>query len=181
MKKLLFIGLILAICILAMPQGVMAAQTNTADPVIVNAEYLAAPLGFTAGLATEGFVWDLIKADEGGANLRSGEDAPLTFTVNSAGTWTVTVTDSDLYADSDGYLYSPTAMVHTLANSFKIANDGDTGMIDIIGGDVTIQTGSPEDTAFNKAIDQAVVQADYAADDYSITLTFTCTNDWNAP
>jgi hypothetical protein len=172
MKKVLLIGFVLAILLIAFPQGVMAETAP--DTVTVTAEYLYSPLEFSADLAGE-FNWDLEEAAEGGANEYPGA---LVFVVDSPLAWDVYAADTT--GSQPGYLYSPTAAVHNLANPFLIADEGDDDMIDIIAGPI-IESGVPADIGFIKTIDQVVEQEDYAANDYSITITFSCVNAWTAP
>jgi hypothetical protein len=79
MKKVLLIGLILAICILAFPQGVLAAD----DSATVNAN-IATSLDFTA--AGPVGTWDL--QPSGDTTTASNADG-ITFFVNSNGAWGV--------------------------------------------------------------------------------------------
>lgn len=178
MKRILLLGMILAICVLAFPQGVMAGDI-TPDGVVVDAAYEGSELVFTAEKydPAEGgptWPWALSEnptADTAPWNLQ--EDA-LYFTVDSTLDWDLSASGSD-----DGYMRTTTTTVKPLLdNAFLIKDEGDDAWVTTPTAGTEIETGVPADTAFWKDIDQKVVQADYSADDYSITLTFTCSNAW---
>jgi hypothetical protein len=178
MKKVLLIGLILAICILAFPQGVMAAETGN-DNVIVTASFTGTALQFDA-FQDPGFTWALVESAAGiippNGNLKVNG---MNFTVDSRADYTVTAVDSK--GTDRGHMTNggSGAGYHFLANPFLI--EGTSTMVNLEGTGttpVTIQAGTPALTNFKKDIDQAVVQSDYAAPSYAITVTFTCTNSW---
>jgi hypothetical protein len=174
MKKVLLIGLILAILLLAFPQGVMAAEKD--KEVEINAAYAGGELSFDAYLtAGVEFNWALVEALVGGANARS---AALTFTLDSPLDWTVNAADAAGVSDTEGHMIS-SSTDYVLANHFLIDNEAGTPIA--IVGNPEIEVGVPETTGFTKDIDQPVIQKDYAADDYQITITFTCSNAWTAP
>jgi len=175
MKKVLLIGLILAILLLAFPQGVMAIDKT--DPVTVNAAYAGGDLVFTADTVAAKFPWNLAEVGE---NLGNKNTDALVFTVDSPLIWHIDATDAATVPATEGYMVSTTNPLHSLANYFKIANEGGT-MIDL-SISKEIENGVPSDNAaFYKTIDQAVVQSDFAMESYSITITFTCANAWVAP
>jgi|WetSurMetagenome_2_1015567.scaffolds.fasta_scaffold664466_1 hypothetical protein len=99
MKKLLLLGLVLAILILAMPQGVSAANdqgTATVSAKIEDSITLA---------VTDPALWTLnFGVDEcsGTANCNQADGA-ISGTVNSNDDWTLTS-----QADADGYMRSST-------------------------------------------------------------------------
>jgi hypothetical protein len=86
MKKVLLIGFVLAICILAFPHGVLAIDQPPA--VIIDATYGADSVSsLDVNLAPE-FLWDL-KVNDQNEKL-----AALEFEVNSLAKWDVTATDT---------------------------------------------------------------------------------------
>jgi hypothetical protein len=173
MKKLLLIGLILAILLLAFPQGVMAAPVN--QPVIVNAQYTTSQLTFTANPVASKFPWTLIRSDVTGYNDNLNSDA-LVFTVDSNGPWTVVAADTST-AHKGHMIEAGTAGSHWLNQLFQIR---DTATYTLDGATaVQIQTGNPVDVGFTKSIAQPLLVADHdfaSSAGYTITVTFTCSN-----
>ena len=181
MKRILLLGIVLAICILVMPQGVLANEI-TPDGVLVDASYAGSALTFTAdkntGEGAPSWPWALSENAADADAPWNLQDNALVFTVDSTLDWTVGATASD-----DGYMRTETTTVKPLLNNpFMIATDDGLSMTDLelidLETTTTIETGIPADVGFSKDIDQKVVQADYSASDYKITLTFTCSNDW---
>jgi hypothetical protein len=173
MKKLLLIGLILAILLLAFPQGVMAAAPQD---VVVNANYQQTDVVFTADPAAP-WSWTLL-ADDADSNLYP---AALVFTVTSNADWTVSAEDTKTVAQNKGHMIEAgTGGSHFLKQLFEIQNPANNGFLTLEGsGPVLIQSGLATVTGFNKDIRQSVLTADrdYASSSgYTITVTFTCTN-----
>ena len=184
MKRILLFGMILAICILAMPQGVLATVI-TPGGVVVDAKYAGSALTFTADKYVTGHTgvqassppafptWPWALSENAAAatapfNLQANA---LHFTVDSTLNWDVSASGTD-----NGYMRS-TAAKPLLDNPFQIKNEGGSWVATPNNG-AAIEDGVPADTEFWKDIDQKVVQADYSAGAYSITETFTCTNLW---
>ena len=176
MKKLLLIVFVLAILLLAFPQGVMAAPVP--DAVTVNAVYENAQLTFTADTVASKFPWTLIRDDMSGynSNLNSGA---LTFTVDSRSPWTVTAEDTKTATLHKGHMIeSGTSGSHWLAQRFQIRDTTNTYYLDGASA-IQIQTGNPTDVAFTKDIAQPLLAADHdyaVSGGYEIIVTFTCGN-----
>jgi hypothetical protein len=173
MKKLLLILFVLAILLLAFPQGVMADPVN--QPVIVNAQYTTAQLTFTANTVESKFPWTLVRSDVSGYNDNLNTDA-LVFTVDSNSPWTVVAADTST-AHKGHMIEAGTAGSHFLASLFQIR---DTNTYTLDGASpVQIQTGNPVDVGFTKSIAQPLLveSHDFASSaGYTITVTFTCSN-----
>jgi|WetSurMetagenome_2_1015567.scaffolds.fasta_scaffold110923_2 hypothetical protein len=166
MKKLLFFGLILAICILAMPQGVLAA--TSAPTVPIEATYLGTPLSFVAekDLTESGsWSWPLSVNNH---NLKS---PALRFIVGTSSEWDVvaTATDGGFMRGSLGLLKQPIEMEVNNDNAAHAIGSGLT----VLNGYGPVASG----THYYSDLWQQVNDDDYgAASGYAITLTFTCTS-----
>jgi hypothetical protein len=157
MKKVLLIGLILAICVLAFPQGVLAADQNVEINANVNdvSELTAAWVGGT---------WDLYRAstDE---NLKS---QAVHVTVDSSSQWTLSAADANSEGDS-GYMISSGDGSTPLATKFKL--DGQNLDIE------TLREGNAEPlTDYYFDVQQQVINTDDSSLTYKITVTFTLTS-----
>jgi hypothetical protein len=181
MKKLLLIGLILAILILAMPQGVSAATVPQAP--IVNAN-IVHTLGFTAPSPA---TWVLDRGTSATDNYLSGSSAgdPIVMTVDSATTWGVTAIDSNTggTAGSQAHM-KPTAgfapaTALPLVNALQVQTGASayTALPETGTTPVTIQTGSQGVTTWNEDLKQTVALTDITltTGTYQMTITFTCT------
>jgi hypothetical protein len=167
MKKLLLIGIVLAICILAMPQGVLAATETS--PVTVNALYAGNPLAFAAAedVASGGWAWNLL------VNNDNYKSPALKFTVTSSSNWNVlaTATDGGFMKGSLGTLKQPFQMEVNQGGTATTVGSGLTVLHDY--GPVA------PNTIYKSAIWQSVGNDDFGSTTgYAITLTFTCTSDF---
>jgi hypothetical protein len=114
MKKLLLVGLILALCILAFPQGVMAVGVGDYQNVPITATY-GTPTDFTVVSKTEsaGWSWPLI------AGLDNPKDEVFAFHVKSSADWDLWATDQSGTADP-GYMMGS---VKHLNEPFKMTTE----------------------------------------------------------
>ena len=166
MKRVLLLGIVLAILILAMPQGVLASDIP--GDVVVSADYAGSELIFVPNTISS-FSWELFEADADD-NLYPGA---LEFDVDSTLDWDVFVKDAK--TSDTGKMVS--GSYH--CTPFEI-EDTD-GLTALTGSDQLIEKGAPVDEYFTKDIAQPVGQSDYSATGYQVTLTFTCSNGWSAP
>jgi hypothetical protein len=187
MKRVLLIGIILAILILAMPQGVLAA-TKT-PTVIVNAGYAGADLtctpSTTIGSGTGLSAWDLTKTS-GNNNFRSNA---LSIAIESTRTYHITAQDNKGATNEGLMTASDTAGLHVLANPFQMQMGGTGGArgsaADIIrtGSPLAakeVVTGLPAKFTFQSDVWQQIADTDWSSTSpYSITILFTCSNDWS--
>jgi hypothetical protein len=186
MKKLLLLGLILAILILAMPQGVSAA-TAPANPV-VNAN-IAHTLVFTAP-SPAAWVLDrgTVATDNYLSSTGSGT-APIVMTVDSANGWGVTAVDANILTGA-GHMVPVTpftpAEAGPLVNALQVMTAGPVGPTGTYTAlptaspftPVTIRTGVSGVTTWNEDLKQTVALTDYSlttGGPYRMTITFTCT------
>ena len=163
MKKLLLLGFVLAICILAMPQGVLAID----QPVTVNAVYYSA----TTFVVTNNVGTWTLAVDGSNTN-----PAGLSFDIKTLDDWSVMASASNegFMTGSNGDLKSLFQMdLRTtpalgferldLATS-KVANSG--------GPSSEVQT-------WNSKLYQPVLYNDYGSGTgYTITITFVSTTDF---
>jgi hypothetical protein len=179
MKRVLLIGIILAILILSMPQGVLA-DTKT-SPVTVNANIINV-LDFTASNGGTSAGWAMTR---GTTNTMSNG---VNFIVKSSAPWTITVLESTAPAapvpanngfmkESDGTVYT-TPNGRFLATAFEIQrNNGNYQNLNV-GSQLPVAGDVANDYNFNKGLQQAVALTDTelpaAAKHYAIGLTFTC-------
>lgn len=151
MKKLLLIGLILVVCMLAFPQGVMAV--NTANTATVDATVKT----FAKIDATFNGPWELKR---GANNLDNG----ITVTVDSNTPWTTKAED----LTNSGYL-TPTVGA-ALTAPLYIKGGALTSAVDLE------TAGLPQaSTPLSYDLDQAVDNDDDANVAYHMTITFTLT------
>ena len=169
MKKVLLIGLILAICILAMPQGVMAA--TDIKPAVVNANVTAIALDFKVTNPTCGDpagVWQLQR----GLNTLSASTGIKTE-VNSSRAWQISAvgaasahTGSMISGGSPSNFLQALTILQESTNSYVV-----------LSGTPVVQTGPPGNLVQNLRytnLQQSVADLDKALTDYQITITMTC-------
>jgi hypothetical protein len=167
MKKVLLLGMILVICVLAFPQGVMAALGDSA-PAIVTGSFSSIaiikaqfnPLGVPAGATP----WALSRANmnplTGGINVSVDCNQP--WQVNAA----------DTKSSDKGFM---TSTANRLINPFNVSVSGDTNWHNLMGGNVLVVTGQSQTYQnYNYNIQQQVTNDDKAGD-YAITVTYTLT------
>jgi hypothetical protein len=172
MKRVLLLGFILAICILAMPQGVLADPP--VQPITINAQYGAATTFSVTGADGTSTTIDMGGLTAGDDNLRN---AALHFNVLSQGTWTVTGKDISnggvpVHA---GYMEGSQG---PLTDRFLMITkeDGD-GTWHNFGGTVTVYHGIPSASAvpWTENVMQHVYDYDNGSGTgYSIALEFDC-------
>jgi hypothetical protein len=171
MKKVLLILFVLAICVLAFPHGVMAADPITPDPVIITAWYEGSALAFEVDLDL-GEGW--ILAVGGDDNW---QDNALTYTVSASHDWSVSADDIQTNAPStegfmvgdEGPLTSPIQMQYN-----------EDGAIDLTGGSRNVLEGYgpiAPGTVYYSDLWQKVVDSDFGSvNPFAITIQFTCTS-----
>jgi len=182
MKKLLLIVLILAICILAFPQGVMAEGSPVPRTVPVQATYAPVTLAFDAGnwAGTAPGITPWVLSVLTSPNEKV--DA-LYFTVTSSRSWEITGYDnSPPTGHTDGKMQGDH---YSLQSDFLIQQGGTgvmgPGFANIVGGSgspKSILKGGPSNVAqwFYPDIRQPVLANDFGSlTGYGITLYFTCT------
>jgi hypothetical protein len=164
MKKLLLLGLILAICILAFPQGVLA---DTTAGVTVNANFA----NFLCLTASGPSTWTLDYSQLGYVNtIPAASGIKLYPDANQA--WKITV-----YSAAHGGKFYSTTASDTLNNLLQIENSDAGGTFVNVGTTATTAPLIASDTlgTFSKqrALQQVLdITHDVAEPDYSITLTF---------
>jgi len=169
MKKVLLILFVLAICVLAFPHGVMAADIKNPDPVLVTANV---DQTITCGAAGPALL-----------TLSRGENivpAQFTLTVTSTNNWQLTAEDN-LGGEGAGYMvpesgHFPTAAI-ALLSPFSIENSASG--YSALTSSVEVATGGHGDTPeFTKGLSQPISNDDYSltTGNYEITIKFTCMN-----
>jgi len=163
MKKVLLIGLILAILLLAFPQGVSAA--------VDSAEVAATMEPVSEVIATFAGGWNL---ERGTANLFANA---ISVTVDSNSPWGLTA--QDLKAANPGFMVGSDPALTPLKTGFKFHTYG----AGVIKDSQTLygagQAGQVKNTAtpYTYNVDQDVLFNDNSAfDPYTITITFTLTS-----
>jgi len=178
MKKLLLIGFVLAICLLAFPQGVLADKAES--PVVdANIEHA---LVFTAPSPAE---WTLTRGSVATDNYLSdtGSADPIFITVSTAQNWELTAEDVSVLGTKGKMV--PTAgwkpdAAGPLTNALYIethdpAVPGATGTYSDLTAVRTIRSGkSPGYYTWNEDLKQTVALGDYAltTGKYEITIKF---------
>ena len=162
MKKVLLILFVLAILLLAFPQGVLAA-TFPSNDVVINAEFGTAT-SFNAQKSTTAFpdTWGL----KPGENNQVDEGINFFLTTQSNG-WSVTAESANNGFMTGGLqnLQSPFLVYSTTAGNYVAP----TGGVQIKGGDA-LNTNQD----WNANIRQPVALNDIGADLWTITIVFTC-------
>ena len=163
MKKLLLIVFVLAICILAFPQGVLAAAF-TADPVTINAVYGTAT-DFNAVRNPAFTSWTLTEA----ASPNQVDNAIMFTLTTQSPTWSVTAA-----SDNSGFMHGDQGV--NLNSAFFMYADDVPGFV-IPTADVLIKHGSSSNANqnWNAAVRQPIIAADPGSSTpWHITITFTC-------
>jgi hypothetical protein len=157
MKKLLLFGLILAILILAMPQGVLAFGTSAT----VNANIEGV---MTCDANSNVNPWALVRN-----NVNSVNDG-ISYNVTSTTDWTMTA--ADITNPLTGHMRDSTVSKN-LINPFGIEKE--TGGQASLETAVQVKSGTPiTKTKFDANINQTVDYADYSGNAYQIQIQFTC-------
>jgi hypothetical protein len=168
MKRVLLIGFILAICILAMPQGVLAAPA--AQPVTINAAYGSAT---TFSVYTDSGTGTTLNMGTLVANQDNIVDPALHFNVKSQSTWTVTGRDTSGHA----YVGYMTGTQGHLIDALQMTTKEDANWHDFTGASLTVNHGIPSASAvpWTTALNQRVEDTDYGSTTpFAIQLTFDC-------
>lgn len=164
MRKLLLIGLVIAVCMLAFPQGVMAASV----PITVNAN-LGNYIEFTAAGPSVDWELNYLNVPDPFVNTLSNA---ISFYGESNVPWRVTVE-----GDHNGKFTDPgSGASFSLTNPLKISND-DIGevYVDTYPG-TTIATGNAGSfSEMSRNLQQTLTAADLPSNNYSIILTIDCT------
>jgi hypothetical protein len=170
MKKVLLILFVLAICVLAFPQGVMAETTLPAQNVPIDATYGGSELAFLADLDLgDGWV------------LSAGSDnvAPdaLTFTVSSSHAWSVSADDIKSNSDpNEGFMIGDEGPFTT---PIWMEFNQDGTQHNIIARPNVLSGYGPiaPDTVYTSDLWQRVLDSDFGSTNpYTITIAFTCTS-----
>jgi hypothetical protein len=184
MKRVLLIGIVLAICILAMPQGVLAT-TLTGKNVNVDAKYAGADITCTPASTVgsgSSSTWVLTKANN--PNLKTGG---ITVGLETTRSYTITAYDSKGLTNEGKMTATDGAGAHVLANAFQMQMGGTGGVLgaaaDIIettpGTPKLFVSGPPSKPTLSSSIWQNIADTDWSsATPYSITIVFTCSNDY---
>jgi hypothetical protein len=174
MKRVLLLGIILAICILAMPQGVLAEDTRTATVDASIATYLElftvdnpAAWELTSGTQSSGY-------DNIYSATSDGSVKPISIMVETNKAWDVTASDVTHPVASTGHMVSGDFILRApmqiqqevLTNYASLESpvliaDGDNTEIGV--------------KTFERDLAQRVYSDDTPAS-YSIVITFTATN-----
>jgi hypothetical protein len=174
MKRVLLIGFILAICILAMPQGVMATTVRTADVSATIQTYieLYAP--------TPPTVWALTAGDHttGYNNIysatSSGNVKPLQLTIETNKAWRV---DAEAVNGNTAVKAHMTGPAHSLRDHLYIeqatpGNFADLYNLNAIASGTNAQIGVQP---FARDLSQRVYSDD-TPEAYAIVITLTASN-----
>ena len=167
MKKVLLIGFILVILLLAFPQGVSAFD---AEPVTVTANVqqvmqctASTPDAQTFARGTN-FVNDI-----------------FTLTVTSTNNWDLTADDAKSGTDT-GHMVPVTpftpADASALVNPFGIETATEAVTKAVSGDPFSIDMGLGNKAGIARGLNQTIADTDWflTAGSYQITITFTCTN-----
>jgi len=168
MKKLLLIGFVLAILLLAFPQGVLAAAPKAVE---VNASY-----GIASVTTFDAHLWDTMPTPWG---LSVGDNTGnyMQFHLSTMDDWSVTGSDTSGSATT-GYMVGSE---HSLKTPFQIYSTFNGGFRDFTTPGLKIKEGasSTANQDWQEAIQQTVTNTDYASSTlYKIVLTFTCATDF---
>jgi hypothetical protein len=165
MKKLLLIGLILAICILAMPQGVLAATDDGFAVVSANIN------DYVSLIVTPPGNWPLAY-DATTCGAACNELAPaIGFAVSSNDAWTVRSLDDTL---QDGFMVGKASTNTPLANRLLIGPDTSTAYVNLIINQ-DLQTGTMSGS-FTKNLRQTLAITDDSRNNpFTITINFDVT------
>jgi hypothetical protein len=175
MKKLLLIVFVLAICVLAFPQGVMAETILDPQEKTIDATYGGSALEFLVDLNLgEGWVLEV-----GGDN--NLVDNALTFTVSSSHDWSVQADDiQENTPSTEGYMVGDEGPTRHLTRPIQMQYNED-GAIDLTGGPRNVLENygpiSP-DTVYHSDLWQEVLASDYGTtlNPFTITIEFTCSS-----
>jgi len=162
MKKVLLLGFILAILLLAFPQGVMAAGDPTAE-VTASIQSIADLNAAFSG------TWVLQRLAPGlTPNLNANN---ITVTVDCNNDWDVSVTDDK--STNKGYM---TSASKKLTDPFYVeVGDGKNAFNTLTGSSWITESGSSQPiTTYHYDVYQQVENGDDAAEgSYAITVTYT--------
>jgi len=158
MKKVLLIGLILAICILAFPQGVMAAtDIKGAD---VNAQVVDTCKVTAEFVPPSGGVWNLER------NVANALPNGIHVTVDSSSKWSLDVVDAK--ATDPGFMVSTVGAI-PLNNAFVFEGAGLAASRNLFPSGQLAQPVTP----YDYDIGQPITATDNSDLAYIITVTFT--------
>jgi hypothetical protein len=178
MKRVLLIGFILAILILAMPQGVLAGTTQPATVTATINPYLDLTIGpnpTSWAMASGSTVTPVVN------NFYTDKSAyPIALTVETNRNWEVRA-DNTVGTDKGFMKAAVTNVALRSAMDITTADGGDpTGSWTALSnGNILIASGLRPPTAlvsFNRNLRQAVYSNDPPENPYSITITFTASN-----
>jgi hypothetical protein len=162
MKKVLLILFVLAICMLAFPQGVLA--DNAPRAVTIDAVY-GTPTDFNAVRNPAFTSWTLTAA----ASPNEVNDAIMFTLKTQSPTWSVTAA-----SDNSGFMHGDQGV--NLNSPFYMYADDVPGFV-IPTGNALIKEGGPSNSNqdWNAAIRQPLLTTDPGSSiPWFITITFTC-------
>ena len=172
MKRVLLLGFILAICVLAVPQGVSAATLGTPSSAVVNAEvadHAAITVVFVPP-TTPGY-WLLDRQWDN--ELSNG----IHMNVDCSQPWAVTVvTDANTVPGTQGYMLSTVGGIKLNQPFYIKCTIGSVpgNYHTLTSGAYGIASGTPQlPTDYFYNIAQPVVVADNAALSYTMTQVYT--------
>jgi hypothetical protein len=171
MKRILLLGIILAICILAMPQGVLAATASSGGSAVVSAtieDYINL-------VVTGPSVWTLSYTASACGDHCNVLSPGIKFDISSNDGWTLTASKN---GPNDGYLKAGT---YNLANRLFIGPNPYAAPENWISTDAAhkIETGLKGVTPqFSRDLQQTLsINDDANLGTYSITLAFDATTN----
>ena len=170
MKKLLLIVFVLAICLLAMPQGVMAVD------VVVNAQLPVQPFVFDAQINPAATPWPWVLAPD----IVNDKNDAINLSVISSRDWDIIGWDATPVSGNRlaGHMY---ANGHPLLNGLKMQMGGVDGTLGALAEFDTAATPGQKILSGHPAIgtqtdfsdiQQLTVPADFGSTGYQITLWF---------
>jgi hypothetical protein len=159
MRKLLLIGLVIAVCMLAFPQGVLAADVPIAAT-------LGSSITFDASGPSDAWALSYNESE----HINTLVDG-IHLAVTSNDNWSVTV-----IGNNNGKFTEMGSGGHQLTNPLLISTIASPGSEDWTStiGSVAIANGVPGIFDVPRSLQQTIVFTDYPSNNYQIILTFTC-------
>jgi hypothetical protein len=177
MKKFLLIGLILVILLLAMPQGVMAATTQTATvsgSLATVLELRKTDMGTTGWALASGTPTVMVDNVFSAPTPAGKGYLPINLQIETNGKWDVTASTT-----TSGKMTSANRGGVALQDVIDITTDDTNIAWSPLSVPVSIKSSPSYGTGITniyRDLKQGVYSTDPVADDYSITITFTATN-----
>jgi hypothetical protein len=178
MKRVLLIGIILAILILAMPQGVSAATSSggaaqAAEVTATIADYITLVVTGPASTWMLNFDNNPVQCDSD-AKCNQLNNA-ITFAISSNDGWTLSAVGDN--SGNIGFLKTSESPFLSLVNRLKIGPNPTAAYV-TVETTKTLQTGTLGVTPpFTKNLQQTLAITDDATRTYHLTLTFDATTN----